>query len=339
NNLSTIKECFEGSYGVLSMLRKSNLELGSIYSLSGKTSDLLDRLNSLEIEAGDVYDEILKQFDIEFSEDRLEEIDQRLEMYKNLHKKYGVLFEDIQNFLVLAKEKRDRLLNFEFELETLNKQKENLVKQAFELCQILTEKRKKQAKILEEKIVSELKELSMPFSKVQFKFEEYNKQNFEKCFSKLGADNVEMLFSANLGESVKPLNLVASGGEISRLMLAIKTITTKCDDTPTIIFDELDTGISGEASVATSKKLAKISVHHQILAVSHLFQICAMADRNVLVKKFEENGRTYSKPIVLSGEETVLELCRFLSVNGVTESTLVHAKEVKDFCENFKKSI
>ena len=188
-------------------------------------------------------------------------------------------------------------------------------------------------------IFDNLIKLSMKISQFKFYVNNYNETNFEDYFSKNGADSVEMLFSANLGESVKPLNMVASGGEISRLVLALKTITTKFDDTPTIIFDELDTGISGEASVATSKKLAKISRFHQILAVSHQFQICAMADKNILIKKIEENGKTISSAIELGGEETVMELCRFLSVNGVTESTIMHAKEVKEFCDNYKNSI
>ena len=179
----------------------------------------------------------------------------------------------------------------------------------------------------------------MPNAKVEFKFNNYTKENFEDVFTKEGADIVELMFSANLGESVKPLNLVASGGEISRLNLAIKTLTSENDNIDTMIFDELDTGISGSASVATSKKLAKISKNHQIIAVSHLFQICAMADKNILVKKIEKDGKTISLPVELSGEEAVNELCRFLSVDEITEATITHAKEVKEYLDSYKKSI
>lgn len=339
NSLNKLKENHEGSMGIFNLVRKSVLELSNFVSLGQNCQDLLDRYESLEIEISDIYDEITKRFDMGFSEDRLDEIDNRLDVYKTLHKKYGLLFEDIQNFLDSSKSRRDQLLNFENELSSLNKQKSEILLKAFELSLSFTDKRKKQAKELQEKIVYELKELCMPHAKVEFSFNEYDKNNFEQHFTKTGADEVEILFSANLGENVKPLSLVASGGEISRFMLALKTITSEHDETPTIIFDELDTGISGEASVSTSKKLAKISRFHQILAVSHQFQICAMADKNILIKKTEENGKTFSLPIELGGEETVKELCRFLSVDKVTESTILHAREVKLFCDNYKKAL
>jgi len=338
-SLNKLKENHEGSIGIFNLIRKSVLELSNIVSLGQNCQDLLDRYESLEIELSDIYDEITKRFDLGFSEDRLEEIDNRLDVYKTLHKKYGLFFEDIQNFLNSSKARRDQLLNFENELNLLNKQKSNILSTAFEFSTTLTDKRKQQAKILQEKLVCELKELCMPNAKVEFSFNEYDKDNFEQHFTKNGADQVEIMFSANLGENVKPLSLVASGGEISRFMLALKTITSENDETPTIIFDELDTGISGEASVSTSKKLAKMSRYHQILAVSHQFQICAMADKNILIKKTEENGKTLSMPIELGGEETVKELCRFLSVDKVTESTILHAKEVKLFCDNYKKNL
>lgn len=179
----------------------------------------------------------------------------------------------------------------------------------------------------------------MPNAQIKFEISDFDKDNFEDKFTNNGANVVELLFSANLGEAVKPLNRIASGGEISRLMLAIKTIVSEFDNTPTMIFDELDTGISGEASVSTSKKLAKISKNHQIIAISHLFQICSMADRNILVKKLEENGKTKSIVNVLKPEETVTELCRFLMVDNLTETTIKHAQEVKNYCEEYKKSI
>lgn len=339
SNLNNIKESFEGTYGILNAIRKSNYELSNVVNLSGKGQNLLERLNSAEIDIEDIYDEILNSYDIDFSEEKFEEIDSRLEVYKNLHKKYGITFTDIQNFLEMSKERLAKLQNFEAEINTLNKQKQEKLNQAYALCKELTEKRIQKSKCLQSEIKNELVELSMQNAQIEFEFNDYDKQNFESFFTKLGADSVQMLFSANLGESVKPLNLVASGGEISRLVLAIKTITTKFDEISTIIFDELDTGLSGEASVAISKKLAKISRFHQIISVSHQFQICAMADKNILIKKIEENGKTISIPKELVGEEMVSELCRFLSVNGVTESTISHAKEVKEFCENYKNSL
>lgn len=339
NSVSAIKEIFEyGNFNILSSLKKAENELNVLNNLN-VCEELCGRLSSANIEINDIYSEILDKYSYEFNEERYSEIDNRLDLYKKLHRKYGLGYIDIINFLNLCKEKREKLENFEEELFKLKKEKEIILKKAYEACVKLSKERKEACKFLETAVLAELKELSMPNAQIVFKQELFNEEDFENKFTINGADNVEILFSANLGENVKPLGLVASGGEISRLMLAIKTVVTKIDQVPTIIFDELDVGISGEASINTAKKLAKISRAHQVVAISHLLQICSMADRNILVKKQEENGKTISSVNVLKAEETVLELCRFMSVDGITENTLKHAQEVKDYCENYKKSL
>lgn len=339
NSLNQIKDLFEiSNFNILSLIRKAENELSYLNNIND-CSSLLDRVTSAGIELNDIYAEILNKYNFEFDQERFDEIDERLDLYKKLHRKYGESYSVIIEFLNACKEKRDALLNSEEILKNLRNNKKQILEKAFKECLLLQNKRIETANCLEKNIQDELHELSMPNAKIKFSISIFNEEDFEQKFTLTGANNVEILFSANLGESVKPLNLVASGGEISRLMLAIKTITTKFDETPTIIFDELDTGISGDASIATSKKLAKIAKSHQVIAISHLLQICSMADRNILVKKIEENDKTISTINILKPEETVLELCRFMSVNGITESTLKHAQEVKDYCENYKKSI
>ena len=339
-SVNSIKDYYDsGLTNISSMIKKMLLEINNISKYNDNVKVLEDRINSAYIDLDDSVNEILNLFDINFDENHFNELDERLDLYKSLHKKYGNSYEDITKYLCEIKEKRDSLINAEERLNNLNKLKNDVLDKAYILSEKLTDKRKKYAKTFEKEILEELKELSMPNAKVDFKFNDYTKENFEDVFTKEGADIVELMFSANLGESVKPLNLVASGGEISRLNLAIKTLTSENDNIDTMIFDELDTGISGSASVATSKKLAKISKNHQIIAVSHLFQICAMADKNILVKKIEKDGKTISLPVELGGEEAVNELCRFLSVDEITEATITHAKEVKEYLDSYKKSI
>lgn len=339
NSLNIIKDCYNGGSINLSILAKRILsEINNLAKYKNNNS-LEEQINSYFIDLDDSINEYINEFDIEFDENRFNEIDARLDLYKTLHKKYGNSYDDITKFYSNCKEKLDKFLNSEFEINRLKKEKNILLNKAYNLCANISNKRKTVAKMLESNIELELKELSMPNAKVEFSFNDYNKQDFEKLLTPNGADSVDMLFSANLGEKLNSLSLIASGGEISRLMLAIKTITSEKDKISTMIFDELDTGISGSASVATSKKLAKISKNHQIIAVSHLFQICAMADKNILVKKVEENGKTFSLPCEISGEDAVNELCRFLSVDKVTESTIAHAKEVKEYLDDYKKNI
>lgn len=339
DSLNNIKELFEyGNVNILSLLNKAEYCLNTLNNLNS-AENLSERLESANIEINDIYAEILNKYDLNFDVNRLNFIDERLDLYKKLHRKYGVTFEEINLFLENAKNKRDLLLNYEEELSVLNKQKNLILNNAYIFCEKLSELREKSAIKLENLIKNELSELSMKNAEIKFEISKFNKENFENAFTKNGANTVEILFSANLGENVKPLNFVASGGEISRLMLAIKTISSKFDGVKCVIFDEIDSGISGEASVSTSKKLAKISKNSQVIAISHLFQICAMADRNILVKKLEENGKTNSYAVILKEEEAVLELCRFLSVGNVTDAVIKHAKEVKQFCDDYKKSI
>lgn len=338
-SLNNAKEYYKnGAYSISSLIKKLNHEVDNLLKYDNACESLSNRISSCEIELEDVFEELESLFTIEFNEERLNEIDERLDKYKSLHKKYGDSYENIIKFLDEAKEKKEYLINFADELEKLNKEKKELLKYLYNLSCEISQSRQKNAKILETKILDELKELSMPHAQIKFVFENFE-QNFENLLTNKGADNVQILFSANLGEKPNPLNLVASGGEISRLMLAIKTITSENDNLSAMIFDELDTGISGEASIATSKKLAKISRNHQIIAISHLFQICAMADKNILVKKIEKNGKTISNILEVKSEEKINELCRFLSVGSITESVVKHAKEVVEFCENYKKSL
>lgn len=338
-------EIYNGNYNSIGLNKalykfKNNIEFLAKYNK--ECENLLKRTESIEIELEDIFQDIQSKFDLSnFSENRLDEIEARLEVYKKLHSKYGRTAEDILNYLQTSKQKQDYLLNFEQNLNNLLIQKNDLMKKAYNICEEISNLRRESCKKTEQLILQEVKELSMPNARLEFKFSDKPSfEEFENSYSALGFDDIELIFSANLGESPKPLSLVASGGEISRLMLAIKTICSYLDCSQTLVFDEIDTGISGEAGINTSKKLAKISKTKQVIAVSHLLQICAMADQNILVKKIEENNSTHSSIICLNNEkDEIIELTRFLSADNITDTAIQNAKEIKEWCNNFKNNI
>lgn len=340
-----INEIYNGSYNTVGLNKllynfKSNLEFLTKYNKDCES--LLNRVESLDIELEDIFQEIQNKFDLSnFSENRLDEIEARLEIYKKLHSKYGRTAQDILDYLTSAKQKQVYLLNFEENLKNMLNKKSELLTRAYKVCLEVSNLRRDNCKTTEKLILNEVKELSMPNASFKFQFDDIPTfEDFEKHYSVLGFDNVEIYFSANLGEKPKPLSLVASGGEISRLMLAIKTICSNLDFSQTLIFDEIDTGISGEAGINTSKKLAKISKTKQVIAVSHLLQICAMADQNILVKKVEENNSTHSSIICLNNEkDEIIELTRFLSADNITDTAIQNAKEIKEWCNNFKQNL
>lgn len=338
-------EIYNGNYNSIGLNKalykfKNNIEFLAKYNK--ECENLLNRTESIEIELEDIFQDIQSKFDLSnFSENRLDEIEARLEVYKKLHSKYGRTAEDILNYLQISKQKQDYLLNFEQNLNNLLVQKNELMKKAYNICEDISNLRRESCKNTEKLILQEVKELSMPNARLEFKFSDKPSfEEFENSYSALGFDDIELIFSANLGESPKPLSLVASGGEISRLMLAIKTICSYLDCSQTLVFDEIDTGISGEAGINTSKKLAKISRTKQVIAVSHLLQICAMADQNILVKKIEENNSTHSSIICLNNEkDETIELTRFLSADNITDTAIQNAKEIKNWCNNFKNNL
>lgn len=343
--IKDITEIYNGNYSSIGLNKalynfKNNVEFLTKYNK--ECENLLARTESIEIELEDIFQDIQSKFDLSsFSENRLDEIESRLETYKRLHSKYGRTAEDILNYLQSSKQKQDYLANYEQNLNKLLSQKNDLIKKAFILCENISNSRRENCKKIEKLILQEVKELSMPNAYLEFTFNDKpSLEEFEKNYSSLGFDDIQLIFSANLGESPKPLNLIASGGEISRLMLAIKTICSSIDSTQTLVFDEIDTGISGEAGINTSKKLARISRTKQVIAVSHLLQICAMADQNILVKKIEEDNSTFSSISCLTNEQDeIIELARFLSAGEKTASALNSAKEIKSWCNEYKQKI
>lgn len=258
---------------------------------------------------------------IDFSPEEIEMIDEKLDLYYKFSNKYGQTEQEMLDYLEKAKEKRNSILFADEELNRLNEEYENLLNITVKLADKLSVERKKTAKVFEENVKQELAFLDMP--KMQF-YVDFNKGNL----SSTGYDKIEFLISANPGEPPKSLSKVASGGELSRIMLAIKNIISYNDTIGTLIFDEIDTGVSGRASQKIGLKLKSVSKNTQVICVTHSAQIASNADEHFLIqKKFDEN-KTFTCVTPLDFEGRKQELARIMGGLEITDTLLQSAEEL-----------
>lgn len=268
---------------------------------------------------------------MEFDESDFEQTRQRLEVIDRLKAKYGDSIEKILSYQKEKKKRLEQLKNYEQYISDLESQYKKERASLLELCEQLTKKRKKIAKVLEQKIKEALIDLN--FLDVQFEIQ------FEPLsdITKNGMDDAGFLISTNPGEKIKPLNEVASGGELSRIMLAIKSILADVDAIDTLIFDEIDVGISGRTAQKVSEKMAYIAKRHQVISITHLPQIAAMADTHFLIEKSASNEKTSTSIIALEEENSIREIARLISGVEITDTVLESAKEMKEMAEAVKK--
>ena len=287
----------------------------SIEALHAKAADLMYQVLDLAEEARDLRDSLA------FSGDELEQLEDRLDVIHKLRRKYGATVEDILAFLESAREELDEIEFAGDRLEQLKADCKVAEKEAKKAALILREARMAAAGDLESRIRIELEQLDMP--KVQFvcQFEETE-------LSQDGMDSIRFLMSANIGEALKPLSKVASGGELARIMLAMKNVMAEQDSVPTLIFDEVDAGVSGRAAQKVAVKLRSVSANKQVLCVTHLPQIAAMADTHLLISKAARDGRTYTSVSPLDREGRVNEIARIIGGAVITETTRKSAEEM-----------
>lgn len=258
---------------------------------------------------------------IDFSPEEIEMIDEKLDLYYKFSNKYGQTEQEMLDYLEKAKEKRNSILFADEELNRLNEEYENLLNITVKLADKLSAERKKTAKIFEEKVKQELAFLDMP--KMQF-YVDFNKGNL----SSTGYDKIEFLISANPGEPPKSLSKVASGGELSRIMLAIKNIISYNDTIGTLIFDEIDTGVSGRASQKIGLKLKSVSKNTQVICVTHSAQIASNADEHFLIQKKFNDNKTFTCVTPLDFEGRKQELARIMGGLEITDTLLQSAEEL-----------
>ncbi|MDO4942216.1 MAG: DNA repair protein RecN [Lachnospiraceae bacterium] len=268
--------------------------------------------------------------EMEFDEQEFYEIEQRLNLINTLKSKYGATIEDIEQRLEELEKKRDHILHFEENRAKLLEKLEKAEEVLRNACQKLTKVRKKYARKLSSEMTEALKELN--FLDVQFMMQF---QKLEK-FTANGFDEAVFLISTNPGLPMRPLNEVASGGELSRIMLAIKSVLADVDQVDTLIFDEIDSGISGRTAQKVSEKMVVISDSHQVIAITHLPQIAAMADNHYLIEKQVEGTITRTVMNALDHQQSVQELARMLGGVEVTDAVMESAREMKELAEKTK---
>lgn len=305
----------------------------SLANIDELYANLSDRLSTVLDDLVDISETITSSYDDEFDPKELDYIEDRLDKINLLKSKYGKTFEAIQEKLEELKQEYNLILDSGASLEKLNGERQQLLAKLTVLYNNLTDIRKRTAENLSDKLTAKLHELGMKNAKFDVLFEK------QEGLSSLGQDNVTFLFTANLGESLKPLSKVISGGELSRLMLAIKTVTGSAITQGTYIFDEIDAGISGAAGQIVAENFAQIAKTKQIIAISHLPQIVAMSDTSLMIRKSEDGGKTQTYIEGLDEETKFKEVLRLIGGNESSISAVNHAKEMIDRANNYKKTI
>lgn len=298
--------------------------------------NICDRLDNLQAEAEDIAETIDSLGDeLDFDESEMEAIEKRLDEIKRLKRKYGATVGDINAFLQKSETEYDLYVNSGKEIEILNREIEKNRFEIYSLCRKITALRKAAAKDFTARVIVELKTLNIPSARFETEFLDYTEADVEKATNE-GMDGVRFMFSANAGEPVKPLSKIISGGEMSRFMLAIKTQLSSVNGISTYIFDEIDAGISGQTAKVVGEKFAKIALHTQIIAVSHLAQIACMADKEFLIQKDERDGKTETSVIELKDGGRVRELVRLLGGDENSQYAEKHAEELIMGAEKYK---
>ncbi len=309
-------------YSVLSALSSAAHSLEEVSELVPELSKLTQRLDSAYYEIDDCLDTLSTQLESrEDSEHRLEEIEQRLELLNKITRKYGTDYDEVQNHLNNSRQELSSLESIDQSMEELLDRYNELANKALELAGEISDLRRQGADEFTSAVQSELSYLDMPNVRLVV--------NMEKTkLTENGMDKIEILISANPGEMPKPISKIASGGELSRIMLSIKNVLTDTDGADTMIFDEVDTGISGSASQKVGMKLKSVSKGRQVICVTHQAQIAALADTHFLIKKTVKSGKTYTSVTRLDFEQRKNELARIIGGLNITELSLRHAEEM-----------
>ncbi len=293
---------------------------------------MYEMLESVSLQLDDVVAD-LRHYNnqIEHDPSELNEIELRLDLIYNLKRKYGNTVNEIIAYCESITSQLGVIENSEEALLALNKVKSNLEKEINALCEKMTAERRKNALTIQSQIESVLRDLGM--TKAQFKIELETRDEFTAN----GLDKVEFMISANVGQEIKQLAKIASGGEMSRVMLALKTVLSSVDNIETFIFDEIDTGVSGRTAQQVAEKLAFIANNRQILCITHLPQIAAMADNHLLIEKKSDQSSTRTFLYTLDEEKQVMELARLIGGAKITEATIEAAREMKQMAKDKTK--
>ncbi len=319
----SIQKLKEGEFSVSVSLAKVQKNLEYLSTISGNYTEMANKIENISYELEEI-SYFLENMadDIEVDDFKLEKVMNRLNEINKLKSKYGATISEI---LMTKNDLENKLSLVKFEneeLDRLKKEKKEKTEIYLKDCEKLRETRKKIAEYLSKKIDNQLKDLNMASAKFKVQFNE------KKVISFHGMDEVEFMMTTNVGEDFKSLAKIASGGEISRIMLALKIVFSEVDDISVLIFDEIDTGISGETVRKVAEKLKELSLKVQVICVTHSPQIAGKSKQQFFIKKEVENGYTETKVRELNIEERTKEIARIISGDNITEASIIHAKEI-----------
>lgn len=319
-----------GDLGVEDRIGKSLSALGPVADYDIVLEDFVEGLENIMYQLEDLDASMRSYIDKnEYNPQILEEIQLRMDFINTMKRKYGDKIEDILDYKIEMKQRLYNIENREERKLALLKEQEKIEEDLEKIGGELTSSRMKVANLLEESLLKELESLNMKNTKFKVIF---NKVGYTSS----GCDDVEFYVSFNLGENLNPLNKVASGGEMSRFMLAFKKILSDVDKIETMIFDEIDTGISGRAAQVVGEKLAEMAKHKQLICITHLPQIAAFADDHYYIEKNVENERTFTSIRNLSYQDRQEEIARLISGKIITEKTLEHSHEMIELAKKTK---
>lgn len=326
----------EGAGGNVSeLIGKASAGLSGIQGIDEKTDAIISRIGEIEALVGDVSIDIGDRLrSMDFSEEEFSETEQRLDLINHLKSKYGRTIEEIYETLEKKEAELKKIEDHDSYLADLRGRLATSRKELLDACATLSKKRSEAALRLQEQMKTALSNLN--FENVEFRIDVMPD---EEHLTGNGYDTVAFMISLNRGEAMQPLEDVASGGELSRIMLALKTVLADTDDIPTLIFDEIDTGISGRTAEKVAEKLAVLSNRRQVIAITHLPQIAAMADHHFVIEKTSDDSSTETSVRELKGDEPVEELSRLLSGQTVTDTVRENAREMLALAREYKKKI
>lgn len=325
----------EDNDGAAALISAAEHSLTPAARMSTQAAELLEKLTELGCLAMDVA-ELLRDLrgSFDFEPGALDELETRLEVISRLKKKYGSSVEDMLAYLERCKAELSSIEDADDTIVRLEKKYAQTRIECIDCAKALSAARHQAAGALEQRIQTELGQLDMP--NVQFKAE-FSPKGGDLGLDSTGMDEVQFLMSANVGEALKPIQKIASGGELARIMLALKNVLAENDDVTTLVFDEVDTGVSGRAAQKVAEKMADVAGHKQVLCVTHLPQIAAMADVHFSVEKGERKGRTFTHVERLSRERRKEELARLTGGTSITSTMLEGAGELLDSAQRYKR--
>ena len=316
-----ITHLYEAEGSVLENLAKVEKQLAELSTLDPNLGIMHERLDSLLSSVDDIYREMSSYHNrIDFSQQRLDDVVERLETINKIKKKYGKTIDEVHNHLVLIKKDLTLIETHDEEVKRVKGNLAEIRKRMYEQAEELSKTRHTAAVSLKRSMLQLVSQLGMKKAHFEVRFT-------DREISETGKDDAEFYISTNPGEELKPLRKIASGGEISRITLSLKTILSGVDKIPTIIFDEVDTGIGGRVAEAVGDLLAEVSKHHQIICITHLPQISVSANNHILVRKEIKGKETFTKVEKLRGEMRKMEIARMLGGKKITKKTVDHAAE------------